>query len=60
MWWTDSNAFDCYPHCDAGQQISGWILRIVPLVVAAILIFFAIRRLLKQRGSGGQGPVRDS
>ena len=52
-YWIDRPGYDCYPHCDAGQTISGWIALIVPLLVVAVLVVSVVRQLLSRRGSTG-------
>ena len=36
-YWIDNAGFDCYPHCDTGQVVSGWTALILPVIVAVML-----------------------
>ena len=47
-YWIDHAGFDCYPGCDTGQVISGWTAAIVPVLIVAVLIVSAVRRLLSR------------
>ncbi|MBN1530553.1 MAG: hypothetical protein JW895_15935 [Thermoleophilaceae bacterium] len=47
--WIDSAGFDCYPHCDTGQTVSGWVAALLPVALLVVIAVLLARRWARSR-----------